>query len=198
DITVGDGTADFSSDPNSPFAATSLTLNGNGADLTGTTDLTISGLFHWTYGTLAGSGQLNANGGILMDGDTRWQLSDDNKFLDGRTVNNAGTAVWTGGHITAYNGAVINNLAGATFESRSGYDMTYAQYGFTGGLGGEGALATFHNAGMFIKTGDRPPITPNGVAWGDVGDGTQMDVIFENSGVVDAQVGTIGLYSLGR
>ena len=56
-----------------------LTLS---ATLTGAGALTIGGLFTWTDGTLSGSGQTFANGGINING----------KFgetLDGRTLNSA-------------------------------------------------------------------------------------------------------------
>ncbi|MBI3863194.1 MAG: Ig-like domain repeat protein, partial [Planctomycetia bacterium] len=182
-ITVYGGAVDFSSDPASPFTATSLTLLQS-CYLTGTTDLTVSGLFHWTSGLLGGSSELNANGGILVDGDTINQYYI--KILDGRTINNTGTAIWDAGLILAYDGAVINNLPGATFEVHSGYDLLYGN-----GLGGLGATATFHNAGTFRKTRDTTPINPSGLNYTDLGDGTQMEVNFDNTGTVDALVGTL-------
>ena len=94
----------------------------------GSADLDVSGLVRWIGGTLSGSGELNANGGMSLEG--------YRKFLNGRTLNNAATAAWSGGHIFAYNGAVINNLAGATFDAQSRYDLRYAFVDF--GLGGQG------------------------------------------------------------
>ena len=61
-----------------------LALRGT---LTGTGNMTVSGLFTWTNGWLRGSGSLTATGGILIDG-------EHNLFMEGRTLNNARAAVW--------------------------------------------------------------------------------------------------------
>ena len=56
------------------------------------------------------------------------------KIFDGRTLNNAGTAVWNAGFVIAFNGAVINNLTGATFKAQSGYDLIYGPHLGKGGV----------------------------------------------------------------
>src|SRR5207302_10659751 len=70
-------------------------LQQSAGTLTGAGDITVTGLYQWTDGTLSGAGQLNANGGILMDGYS-WQYQ--RMLLDGRTINNAGMAIWKDGH----------------------------------------------------------------------------------------------------
>jgi uncharacterized repeat protein (TIGR01451 family) len=63
-----------------------------------------------------------------------------NKVLDGRTLNNGGTLNWSGaGDIDLSNSAVINNLAGATFNIQN--DETLF------------ATGTVTNAGLLTKTG---------------------------------------------
>src|SRR5438128_1427737 len=79
---------------------TVASLSLSGGELTGTADVAVSGLFTWTKGTLSGAGVLNANGGMLLTDGSQFAF----KNLDGRTLNNAGTAVWEAGHIVAYNG----------------------------------------------------------------------------------------------
>ena len=68
------------------------------------------------------------------------------KSLNERTLNNAGTLVWTdSGGIAGLNGAVINNLAGGVFELRG--DAGYGYMNFVG------AIPTFNNLGTLRKTG---------------------------------------------
>ncbi len=99
--------------------------------LTGSGNVTVDGLFHWTGGRLQGSGKLIAGGGMLIDG-------SQTKYLE-RTVDNGGVATWTDGEIRASAGMVFNNLAGATFDAQS--DDTFQ---FT--------TATFNNAGTLLKS----------------------------------------------
>jgi hypothetical protein len=153
------------------------THEGDPTKLTGTSDLNVSGLVHWTAGTISGSGVLNANGGMLIEGGTVFAP----KFLDGKTVNNAGSAIWKDGYLIAYNGAVFNNLPTGTFEIQSGYELLYG----SGGWGGQGAMATFNNAGTFIKTGDTAPVPT------DFSPGTMLDLHFHNTGTVNANSNTL-------
>ena len=91
------------------------------------------------------------------------------KIINGHTLNNNGTAAVTGtGSIGVYNAAVIHNGSGATFDVQT--SMTFA-------LGG--AAATFNNEGSFSKT----------VATGT----TVLQMLFNNSGMVDVQTGTLTL-----
>lgn len=104
--------------------------------LTGAGDLTLEGQLFWTGGTMSGTGRTLAHGGMTISGSGM-------KTLDGRTLDNIANAIWSGtGEIGAVNGAILNNLGGATFDVRN--DATLQ---FNGG-----AEATFNNAGTVRKS----------------------------------------------
>jgi hypothetical protein len=152
--TVSGGTANFISDVTIPG------LTFTGGTLTGVGGVTVTGLLAWSGGTMSGSGQTYANGGINLTGGT----------LSGRTLNNAGTATWSGtGGLSAGNGAVWNNLPGSTFLITS--DRTFTVSSF--------AEVLFNNAGVIRKT-----------ASSDV---TEIDLAVNNTGLVDVQTGTLVL-----
>jgi hypothetical protein len=133
-------------------------LNFQSGTLMGEGDITITGRFDWTGGKLSGTGNTFANGGMNISG-------SDGKTLDGRILNNAGTATWTGtGNLSGGNDALFNNLAGAVFDAQS-----------------EAAVLTgnilFINAGTFQKS---------------AGSGTtSINVLFSNTGTVDVESGTL-------
>lgn len=106
------------------------TIGGNG-------NLTINGNMNWSGGTMSGSGVTTiAPGGTLL-------ISGSWHDLDGRTLNQGGTATWTGtGTIDLSNGALINNQAGASLEAQDNGRMYF---------GGSGATPAFNNAGLFRK-----------------------------------------------
>ena len=108
-------TVEFQADiSNAPVLAASLELHGTSV-LTGGADVDSFGVVSMGERDVVGAGELNANGGILMTDGGQFTF----KILDGRTLNNAGTAVWNAGFVIAFNGAVINNLTGATFEAKA-------------------------------------------------------------------------------
>ncbi len=102
--------------------------NSSSAILTGTGEITVDGLFTWTGGRLQGTGTLMAGGGMLIEGGST-------KYLE-RTVDNTGTAIWTGGTISATAEGVFNNLVGATFDAQSNNPIA----------------GTFNNAGTLLKS----------------------------------------------
>jgi hypothetical protein len=108
------------------------TLNGSGR-------LTVNNVLNWTAGNMSGSGRT-----IIAPGATNYinNLSST-VFLDTRTLENAGTIVWTGAdnfNIQA-SGAVITNRPGALFEVRNNGSF----YPFP-------ASSRFDNAGTLRKT----------------------------------------------
>jgi hypothetical protein len=129
-------------DTNAPFGNPDVTFTGSvemGALNMGAGTLkshgivTVDGALSWTGGTLAGRGQINANGSLNISGNSGVALS-------GVTLNNVGAATWSGtGNISGSNGAVFNNLAGASFEVQG--DASF---------GGGGTR--FNNAGAFLKS----------------------------------------------
>src|SRR5262249_40120140 len=100
--TVANGTAEFAS----PATTATATL-AEGGTLTGVGDFTVTGLLTWTGGKMLGTGSTFANGGMEI---TKGQLY-------GRTLHSAGnTNVSGSGQLALTNGAVLHNLAGATFD----------------------------------------------------------------------------------
>jgi fibronectin-binding autotransporter adhesin len=150
----------------STSAVNNNALNVLGGTLTGAGSLSVGGLFAWTGGTLGGTGSLTANGGINLSG---------NISLDTRTLTNAATATWTGTQpLSVSNGAVINNLAGATFDAQSDAVLSWT---------GAGAVPTFNNAGLFKKS---------------AGTGaTQIGILFNNSGTINVLSGGLSLQAGG-
>ncbi len=102
--------------------------NSSSAILTGAGEITVDGLFTWTGGRLQGTGTLIADGGMVIEGGST-------KYLE-RTVDNTGTAIWTGGTISATAEGVFNNLVGATFDAQSNNSIS----------------GTFNNAGTLLKS----------------------------------------------
>src|SRR5204862_10925 len=117
----------------------------------------------WTAGTMSGTGATNLNGTSTVSGGFSTRL-------DGRTVNNAGTASVPASNSFAIAGAgVWNNLAGGTFLLPDSAQVNNSGV-TTGG---------FNNAGTVRKT------TPSGTA--------TFAVPFNNTGTVDVQTGTLAL-----
>jgi uncharacterized repeat protein (TIGR01451 family) len=125
--------------------ANTLTINGtltvpnfeqiNNTTLTGSGTFTVTQVMTWTNGTQTGSGAtaiasgatLNVNGYVL---------------LRQRTLNNAGTVNWTAADNWYIDtNAIINNLAGATFNAQAnGVSL--------GAING-----AFNNQGSFVRSG---------------------------------------------
>ena len=110
---------------------------------------------NWTGGTMCSSlngiscaagsnATTNANAGINFP-------SFANVALSFRTLNNNGTATWSGsgGSMNFINGAVINNPAGSVWNFASDSSLQF----------GGGATVAFNNAGTFEKTGGTAPST---------------------------------------
>jgi hypothetical protein len=157
--TTVNGTVEFTHGVTFP----SLTLNAGTLDVTG--DATVNGLFTWALGTMTGPGRTRANGGLIIG-----RPSGGLPTLNGRTVDNAGTATWMGfGGFLLTNAAVFNNLAGATFIMQESAAVTMS-----------GATPSqFNNAGTFRKL---------------AGSGTTAFAPqFNNSGTVDVLGGTLTL-----
>jgi hypothetical protein len=150
------GTANFASD----VTLAALTLSGGvGTTLTGSGTVTVTGLLSWMGGRMSGPGRTVASGGLAISG-------NDPKYLDGRTLDNAGMATLTGTGFPSTNGAIWNNLAGATFDVRT--DLTLSA-----------SSSTFNNAGTFRKSAG------SGMAF--------IGLAFYNTGTVDVQSGELSL-----
>jgi hypothetical protein len=138
----------------------------DGLTIAPTGHLVVNHVFNWVYGLIAGLGTLDITAGAFLN------ISGSlNKTITGLTINNAGTATWTGtGDIVARQYAVFNNLAGAVFDIRNNQSFILAP-------GEPPSSSVFNNAGIFKKT---------------LGGGlTTIGVRFNNTGTVDIQSGTV-------
>jgi hypothetical protein len=134
------------------------TLNGTGT-------LTMSSNMNWTAGSMTDAGKtVIASNAVLNVG------SAVGVYLGGRTLENAGTVIWTGaGDFSWGYGAVINNLTGGVFEAQSNAGLMH-----TGG-----GYEYFYNYGTFRKR---------------IGTGTNTVYAytgFNNYGTVDLQSGFV-------
>src|SRR5208283_887963 len=131
----------------------------------GSDAITVSGPMDWDgrFGPsdLSGSGPINVQSNLTIN-----TPAGNPVVLDGRTLNLSGATVWTngpGGTIEFYDGAVINNLFGASFTILG--DDSTANEG--------GASGAFNNAGTLTKL---------------AGTGTTtFGTAFNNSGTVQVQ-----------
>ena len=136
-----------------------LTLSGGNLSVGGT--LVANDLL-WSAGTIGGTGALTiGSGGMNIRGNAT-------KFVSGATLNNQGTANWSGqGDLVLSNSATFNNQLGATINVRGDLNLT----------AGGGNVPTFKNAGSFVKLS---------------GTGTSaIGVPFTNTGTVDVESGTL-------
>ena len=140
------------------------TLTESAGTLTGTDSLNVSGLTTWTGGTIAGSGVLNAQGGLVLGGTD--VSSYYSMILDQRTFHNAGAARFQrsasgGGYYSILylsSGATVDNQAAASFDFTD--DNLYIR-----GNGGTPSGGTFANEGTLTKsTGPGTSYIDNGVA----------------------------------
>jgi fibronectin-binding autotransporter adhesin len=148
------------------------TLNVSSATLAGAGDLTVSRALTMNGGTVLGPGRLAVSGGVTLDGGNAL----------GRTLDSAGASVLLGGALDFVDGGFFNNLAGATFEVRTGaadvqYGSLLLHRGTTPGSTG------FHNAGLFLKA--------DGLE-------TRVGVDFDNDGVVKVSSGLLRLIGGGE
>jgi hypothetical protein len=136
--------------------------DNDGLIIARTGDLVITHAFNWVAGTLSGPGSLDIAAGAALN-----ISGPQGKTMRGLTINNAGTATWTGtGDIVASQDVVFNNLAGAVFDIRNNQSFTDTS-----------GSSEFNNAGTFRKS-----------AGGGV---TTIGLFFNNTGTVDIQSGTV-------
>src|SRR6185295_2673942 len=96
------------------------------------------------------------------------------RYIDGGTLNNAGTAHWSGGNnLSIYNSGVINNQSGALFDVTND-SLVYFHCCFGG--------QPFNNAGTFRKSTATGTTTFQGIG-------------FTNSGTLQAKSGLIAFNS---
>src|SRR5262249_29492307 len=143
-------------------ASTSVIHNDlrlTGGTLTGAGTITVTDTLTWSGGTMSGSGTTVAQGGLALSGSYR--------MLDGRTLENPGTATWTAGDLYLVNAAPLHNTG--LIDDQAGRSLFYDG----------GAQSTFRNDGTFRVTGRTQPAT--------------VGIILANSdtGLIDARAGTL-------
>ncbi len=133
--------------------------------LSGTDSLVADGLLDLGAGLLDLSGSVDAYGGLVLGGAT----------ISGTTLNNHGAATWDldfPSNTTLDAGAVINNLAGASFAIVGSGDVSRSL------VAGDGTAVAFNNAGTLTSA---------------TGGTVNISVPFSNTGSVDVQQGDLGL-----
>jgi phage baseplate assembly protein gpV len=139
--------------------ATGLSLSGNA---------TVNGTVRWTGGTLTG------NGSMTLATNSQFLISSGNdKSFSDYTINNSGTAIWSGtGNILNTGSGKFNNQTNGVFEIQND-QILGVQIGGSPGI-------TFTNAGVFTKIGGTNTTTLGSVA-------------FQNGNTVDIQTGTFSV-----
>lgn len=111
--------------------------------------LTVLGDFSWIAGTMSGGGRTIVEPGAKLVLDNSFAL-----VLNGRTLENGGTMLWTGsGNVNINSGAVITNRPGALFEVQS-----------TGQFVPLSSANRIDNAGTFRKSVSGQTTIPNTLA----------------------------------
>jgi fibronectin-binding autotransporter adhesin len=163
-INVSNGTLNFVTGK----TITTSSITQSGGILEGSDTLTVSGAITWSGGTMEGTGTTNANGGMTLTGEP---------FLSGPTLNNKGTASWDGIAFLMENGAVLNNLAGATWNHEGDTSIVFEG----------GTTPVFNNAGTFEKTGGTS----------STGGGISTSITFNNTGTVTDSSGILFVNNIG-
>jgi hypothetical protein len=150
-----------------PAVCGSLTLGSSTSApwITGSGTLTLTKSSTWHSGNMEGPGTTIVPGGVTLI-----IANPAAVYLSGRTLDNAGTVVWTGNTIQLSASALITNRAGAVFEARNA-----APFGYASGA------PRFDNAGIFRKTAAGTTAFNGG------------GVAFRNYGRVEVAAGTLFL-----
>jgi hypothetical protein len=148
-ITVDGGTANFSG----INTVSPAVLIVNGGTLTGSSTVTALNQMTWSGGTMSGSGRTVVPTGITLSINNVNGVS-----LSGRTLDNGGTVLWTGGGAMSLGNAVITNRPGALFEAQSGASIALAS-----------GVNRIDNAGTFRKTASATTTIFGGISLNNYG-----------------------------
>ena len=140
-------------------------INLSSGALGGGQTVTVETVMNWTGGSMIGSGRTVVPPGATLNvgGPSFLQLAS-------RTLDNGGTAIWTGAGNIILTDAVITNRPGGLFNVQNA-----AQFSFAGGS------PRFDNAGTFRRSANSGTTTISGVP-------------FNNYGVVDLQSGILSSF----
>ncbi|MGA2245833.1 MAG: hypothetical protein ABSH48_12595 [Verrucomicrobiota bacterium] len=137
---------------------------GNAPTLTGAGAITVHGTLDWESGSMTGSGQT-----IIAPGGTLNFVNPLEIAISGRTLENQGSAYWSGLGSISISGVIIND-AGALFDMQTPVTMEY----------GGGSVSRFDNAGTLLTSTNAGTTSFDGVE-------------FDNYGTVNIQSGTLVL-----
>jgi hypothetical protein len=84
--------------------------------LTGPGNLTVYGTFNWTGGMMSGDPVSGTGTTSIAEGATCNISGPAAKYLDKRTLDNAGTTLWNGGNVTFQSGGTLNVQPGGEFD----------------------------------------------------------------------------------
>jgi hypothetical protein len=159
---------------------------GLGGTLSGTDNFVVTGQFDCYGGRLVGpvGSQLTAMGGIFV--------GLGSGTLDGRTLNNSGTTTLAAGGLDLRNGAIFNNLTGATLDLQNDNGMGVSLIG--------GSVPSLNNAGRITKSngsGDAGLPAVNNTSTGTIDDQQGNLFIGQNSAAssFDGTVGTTTVFA---
>ncbi len=150
---------------NLDLAVENLDLVSAFSTLSGTSMVSVATLMNWTAGTMSGGGRTIIGPGAVMN-----LGSSSSPGLSSRTLENAGTVLWTGSGGIVLAPGVITNRPGALFHVQNAAQISL---GFSSGR--------FDNAGTFRKSVSSGTTT------------VQSGISFNNSGTVDLRSGILSM-----
>ncbi|HEY9174705.1 MAG TPA: hypothetical protein VI136_20655 [Verrucomicrobiae bacterium] len=130
-LTISGGTVNF----NGSGPVTPTTLNLSAGTLSGAATVTPLNTMTWSGGSMAGTGRTLIPAGATLTINNGGQV-----FLSTRTLENAGTVLWTGNDISM-SSSVITNRPDARFEIRTASALAFG-----------GGIRRFDNAGTLLKS----------------------------------------------
>jgi hypothetical protein len=161
-LIISGGTANF----DGTGLVTPPVVNLSGGALGGAQTVTVENVMNWTGGSMIGSGRT-----VIPPGTTLYVGGPTFLPLTSRTLDNGGTAIWTGAGNIFLMDAVITNRPGGLFNAQNA-----ALFSFAGGA------PRFDNAGTFRKSSNTGTTSVSGLP-------------FNNYGVVELQSGILQTFS---
>jgi hypothetical protein len=145
-------------------AMQNLTLGSLGT-LTGAADVTVNGLLNWTGGTMSGTGHT-----IIAAGAEFSAPGAGGRILDGRDIDNAGTAIFSGSPIVVISAGITVNNSGLVSQQADSFFI-------------RGPGIVVNNSGTFIKSGGTVVTT---------------DAVVNNTGTVAVETGSLRFTGSGE
>jgi hypothetical protein len=129
-------------------------VNLNGGALGGAQTVTVGAAMSWTDGAMNGTGRTVIPPGVTLNAAVSSLAS-----MTTRTLENGGTAIWTGAGSISMNDAVITNRPGALFDVQNASSINWG-----------GGAPRFDNAGLLRKSVSPGSASFSGVAFNNYND----------------------------